>query len=222
MSRSLHLTQPPAPVPLVKGEDTAVPNVEEPANQKLPNVPQIFEHIDFKNYPYGHYKTYPGNRLKLRLKDGEHEYDYPDSDRGWFAFGEVYYTDLTGDRSPEAVVLLSHVQCGASCDGGSALIYIYAAHRGKLQRQWRYETGSLAYGCGLKSLSMEDRKIVVETFGRCPRSAKDYPGSGKFVIGDMTRSVFRFNGRRFTRRRLEFISTPERDVKNYTPEIRIG
>ena len=217
------VSQPAALGTVIKNEDTGKPDVEKDNNQKLPIVPQTFEHIDFKNYSYGHYKSSSGKRMKLTLKDGEHRYDYPDLDRGWFAFEDVYYTDVTGDQTPEAVVLLSHVQCGGgSCDGGAALIYIYAAHKGKLETLWQYETGSLAYGCGLKSFTVQGRQIIVETFGRCPHSAKDYPGSAKFVIENMTRSVFQFDGRRFTRRIVEFISGPARDVKNYKPEIRIS
>jgi len=63
---------------------------------------------------------------------------------------------------------------------------------------------------------------MVETFGRCPRAATNYPGSAKFVVENLTRSVFRFNGRRITRRIVEFTSAPARDVKNYKPEIRIN
>jgi len=220
--RSLPVSQPPAPSPSVKSEAITKPDVEEDANKKFRIVPQTFEHVDFKNHSFGHYRLASGKTLKLTLKDGEHTYDYPLVDQGWLVLNDVYYTDTNGDGTPEAVVILWHVQCGGSCDGGSALIYIYAAHKRKLQTLWRYETGSLAYGCGLKSFSLENRQITVETFGTCPRSARDYPGPAKFVIENMTRSVFRFNGRRFIRRRLEFISGPARDVKNYRSEIRIS
>ena len=159
--------------------------------------------------------------MELKLEYGRLEYDYPSHDRGWFAHKDVYYTDVTGDRIPEAVVMLSHVECGGSCDGGAALIYIYAAHKGKLKKLWRYETGSLAYGCGLKSFSIQERQITLETFGQCWRPATEYPGSRKAFIADLTRSVFRFNGKRFTRRSVEIISRPETDVKNYKAEILI-
>lgn len=222
-SRSMCVSQSPEPSPLVKGEAIKKAYVEEDANKKFRIVPQTFERVDFRNHSYGIYRLSSGKRVELTLKDGEHQYDYPVLDRGWFAFKDVYYTDVNADGTPEAVVLLWHVQCGGgSCDGGAALIYIYAAHKRKLQTLWRYETGSLAYGCGLKSFSVRARQIILDSFGRCPHSATDYPGSAKFVIEDMTRSVFRFNGRRFTRVRAEFKSVPPRDVKNYEPEIRIS
>ena len=222
-SRSISVSQSPVPGPLVKGEDIKKADVEEDTNKGFRIVPQTFEHVDFKNHSYGHYRLSSGKRMELILKEGEHRYDYPVLDRGWFAFEDVYYTDVNADGNAEAVVLLWHVQCGGgSCNGGAALIYIYAAHKRKLQTLWRYESGSLAYGCGLKSFSVQARQIILDNFGRCPHSAPDDAGSAKFVIEDMTRSVFRFNGRRFTRRRAEFISVPSRDVKNYKPEIRIS
>jgi hypothetical protein len=192
------------------------------AFQNVQTVPPAFARIDFTNHYYGRYRFSTGRRMRLALKDGEREYDNPTSERGWISFKDAFYADLTGDGTPEAVVLLSHVQCGVSCDGGSALIYIYEVHKGRLNTLWRYETGSLAYGCGLKSLIIEGKQINLETFGRCLRPATDNAGSGKFIIGDVTRSVFRFNGRRFTRRSLKFLSRPETDVKNYKPEIRVS
>lgn len=220
-SNSLPVSQPPASTPIVKSEDIKKPDVEEDDKKKFHIVPQDFKHIDFSNHSFGPYRLSSGKRMRLTLKGGEHSYDYPRADRGWFSLKDVYYTDVNGDGTPEAVVLLWHVQCGVSCDGGAALFYVYAAHKRKLQTLWRYETGSLAYGCGLKSFSLSEKQITVETFGTCPHSARDYPGPAKFVIENTTRSVFRFNGRRFVRRKLRFISGPAVDVKNYEPEIRI-
>ena len=197
--------------------------VEEDTTKNFRVVPQAFEHIDFKNHSYGHYMLSSGKRIELRLKQGEQFYDYPFLDRGWFALKDVYYLDVNGDGTSEALALLSHVQCGGgSCDGGAALIYIYAAHKRKLKTLWQYETGSLGYGCGLKSLRVRNREAILEAFGRCPNAATDDPGPAKFVIEDITRAVFRFNGRRFVRRRLKFISAPARNVGNYEPEIQIG
>lgn len=215
------VSQPPASTPIVKSEDIKKPDIEEDDKKKLHIVPQAFEHIDFSNHLFGNYRLSSGKRIRLTLKRGEHSYDYPRADQGWFSFKDVYFTDVNGDGTPEAVVLLWHVQCGVSCDGGAALFYIYASHKRKLQTLWRYETGSLAYGCGLKSFILADKQITVETFGTCPHSARDYPGPAKFIIENMTRAVFRFNGRRFVRRKLRFISGPAVDAKNYKPKIRI-
>lgn len=213
------VVQRPALVPPVKNEARKNTAAEETANQK---VPQAFAHVDFTNRFYGRYRFSTGKRVNLKLKDGEQVYDYRTGERGWFVYGDVYYTDVTGDQTPEAVVRLSHIQCGVSCDGGSTLIYVYSILKGKLKTLWRYETGSLAYGCGLKSLTIQGKQIVLETFGRCLQPATDNPGSGKFIIEDVTRSVFRFNGRRFKRRSVEIMTRPATDVKNYKAEIRIS
>lgn len=210
-----------APVPPVKQEVVPKPEVKEPAAQKTPSGPQAFARVDFTNRLYGRYRFSTGKRMNLKLKDGELVYDYRSGERGWFIYENVYYKDVTGDGTPEAVVMLSHIQCGGSCDGGSTLMYVYATRKGKLQRLWKYETGSLGYGCGLKSLTIHARQIVLETFGRCFLPATDNPGPRKFMIEDVTRSVFRFNGRSFTRRSLKIMKRPATDVTNYQSEIRI-
>ena len=220
-SDSMPVSQQPAPVQPVKTEILQKPDVEEPAEQKTPSVPQAFARVDFTNRFYERYRFSTGKRMKLKLKDGEQEYDYRSGERGWFSYENVYYTDVTGDQTPEAVVMLSHIQCGVSCDGGSALMYVYSIRKGKLKRLWKYETGSLAYGCGLKSLTIHERQIVLETFGKCFQPATDNPGPRKFMIEDLTRLVFRFNGRRFTRRSLKIMTRPATDVTNYKREITI-
>jgi hypothetical protein len=162
-------------------------------------------------------------RFNLVLNGGEREYEYPDYERGWFSLDDVYYADVTGDGAPEAIVRLSHVQCGGgSCDGGAALFYIYALRKNKLQRIWKYETGCLAYGCGLRSFSVLGTRIELEVFGRCPKQATDNPGPRKFVVEDLTQLVFRYNGKRFVRSKLKFVARPATDVGNYEAQIRIS
>ena len=211
------LRQQPAPTPTIEIEPQ-----EEDINQKYKIAPEAFAHIDFENHSYGSYRLWSGKKINLRLKNGELEYDYPSEDTGWFNFEDVYYVDVTGDGVPEALVLLSHVGCGVSCDGGAALFYIYSTHKNKLHRIWKYETGSLANGCGLKSFSFDKKEIALEVFGRCTKEATESPGSGKFLIADLTRSVFKYNGRRVVRTGLKFLSTPATDVKNYKSDIRIN
>lgn len=182
--------------------------------------PKHFAGTDFKNYSYGGYRFPHGRRINLTLRDGEYEYNFEEV-RGWFRLGDVYYADLTGDGNPEAIVMLSLVQCGASCDGGATLFRVYATGKSGLRTIWQYETGSTAYGCGLKSLIANPKQIVMELFGRCPRPVQESLGSGKFHIENLTRLTFKFNGRHFARQKIEFISTPANDTKNYQPEILI-
>ena len=211
------LRQQPAPTPTTKIEPQ-----EEDINQKYRIAPEAFAHIDFENYSYGSHRLWSGKKIILRLKNGELDYNYRFEDAGWFNFEDVYYADVTGDGAPEALVLLSHVGCGASCDGGAALFYIYSARKNKLHRIWKYGTGSLAYGCGLKSFSLDKKEIALEVFGRCTKEATESPGSGKFLIADLTRLVFQYNGRRIVRTGLKFLPTPTTDVKNYKRKIRIS
>ena len=203
-----------------------VPKVEqtkrgeaESQGERFKIAPEDFKHIDFKNYSYP-YKFSYGRKLNITLKNGEHEYDFRD-DRGWFNLSDVYYVDLTNDGSPEAIVILWHVSCGGSCDGGAALFYIYTAHQNKLKSVWQYETGSLAYGGGLKSFTVKDRKITMELFGRHFDGTGESSG-GKFQAKDTTRLIFGFNGRKFVEEKKELISVPERSVLNYEPEISIN
>lgn len=192
----------------------------EARNESFKAAPEDFKQIDLKNYSYPYKFTY-GRRINIALKNGEYKYELA-GDRGWFSLSDVYYVDVTNDGNPEAIVMLSHVSCGASCDGGAGLFYIYTAHQNKLKSIWQYETGSLGYGCGLKSFTVNNRKITMELFGRCFDEIEESLGLGKFLVKDATRLTFRFNGRKFVQEEKEFISAPERDVKNYGPEISIN
>jgi hypothetical protein len=184
------------------------------------NLPNNLQKIDFKNYSYGQYRFPHGRRINLKLSDGEYKYNF-DEVRGWFRLEDVYYADLTGDGDPEAIVILSIVQCGISCDGGANLFRIYAPQKKSLQTIWRYETGATAYGCGLKSFTAKPKEIVMELFGRCPKQGQESSGPGKFLIDDMTRLTFKFNGRHFVRQKIEFLTTATNDTKNYKPQIVI-
>jgi hypothetical protein len=181
-------------------------------------VPDEFKNIDFKNYAYGVYGPPTGRQFDLTLYAGQLR--LPD-DLGTFALKDVYYKDLTGDRQPEAIVRLSHVKCGGPCDGGASLLYIFTVREGKLNKIWDYETGSYANGCGLKSVVLGTRQVVVELFGRCPDLATEFSGPAKFVVEDLTFIRFEFDGRRFVTKTMEVIPEPARDVKNYEPEILI-
>lgn len=215
-------TEKDQPAPTPAATNNAIDNNTEIVNQKSKQVPQSFKDVDFKNHSYGRYRLWGRKRMNLRLEYGRRNYEFPDCDKGWFSFDEVYYADVTKDKKPEAIVLLSHVSCGCgSCDGGAHMIYIYQVHQNKLRRLWQYETGSMAYGCGLKSLTIKGGNIAMEQFGRCPRPATDYPGSHKAFVADLTQLNFRFRGNRFVRTSMKYISVPEREVRNYQPAIRI-
>src|SRR4030095_3256363 len=188
-------------------------------NHSKPSTANDFKNIDFRNFSYP-YKFSSRKRMKVSLKDGKFEYDLKD-ERGWFEFSNVYSVDLTNDGRPEALVILSHVGCGVSCDGGTTLFYAYSSENQELKPLWQYETGSLAYGCGLKSFSAEDKKLVVELFGRCSRRQRSSSSTGKVHVKDITRITFGSKGGKIVTLSRTFISTPERSVLNYESQINI-
>ena len=194
----------------------------EPAdpNARFRIVPPNFAHVDFSNRSYGLYRTFSKVNISLNLINGD--YDYSNGDGGqWFHLQDVYFTDVTGDESPEAIVLLSHVQCGVSCDGGSALFLVYRTQGKSLKEIWRFETGSDADGCGLKSLTIMKNQFTVQMFGKCPNPQTNYSGLGKFLVGNTTVSNFRLSGGRFVKRETEVFFAPVRDIKNYEAPIHI-
>lgn len=208
---------------------TPKPSIEEPRRQLDPNeqfrgVPGRWASIDFKHHSYGPYRFAHGRKINLKLNNGEYEYDFSESDRGWFWLRDVYYVDVTGDQIPDAIVNLSLVQCGGgSCDGGSDLLFIYSKNaEGKLRELFQYETGSYAYGCGLKSLTLERKEVRLELFGRCPRPGMDHEGPRKYMVKDLTQLVFRYSSKGFLKTRTEFVSTDVVDVRSHKAEIHIN
>lgn len=187
-------------------------------NESYRVVPNDYKNVDFNNFFYGVYAFPDGKEAELTLYSGV--LGLPDN-LGWFELKDVYYKDVTGDRKPEAIVRLSHVKCEGTCDRGSDLLYIYTIRDGKLKSVWQYETGTYAYGCGLKSLMLGNTQLVLELFGRCPKEAMDYPGLKKFVVEDLTFILFEFDGRRFAMKTFEYIPAPSRNVRDYEPELQL-
>ncbi len=207
----------PLPVPVEQSNQSQF----EAQNEKFRIAPEGFKQIDFENFSYPYKFSYNGRKINFTLKDGEYEFDLTD-DRGWFNFSDVFYVDLTNDGKPEAIVMLWHVSCGASCDGGAGLIYVYQSGQSKLKPLWQFETGSLGYGCGLKSFTVKDKKITMELFGRCSNEKEDSSAMGKFQVKDTTRLIFGFNGKKLVEEKQELISVPVRSVLNYRAEISIS
>lgn len=225
---SFALLYEPEPVHVVTSGPTFSPTlpaevaqVEKPpdSNDKFRIVPDNFAGVDFGNWQYGRYK-FGGRDLDITLAHGRCELGKEKGGETFSLIG-VVYTDLTGDGKPEAIVNLSHVQCGGSCDGGSDLFFIYQSSDKGLRTIWEYETGSMAYGCGLKSVTITNKQIVVEMFGQCWGPVSSFTTSGKFMVRDVTRSVFHFNGKRFVKSSTEVTAAPVRDLRSYTPELHI-
>jgi|SRR5678815_337649 len=156
--------------PLTTPFEPPVPSHVDPLEQ-FRFVPENFSKVDFKNFTYGVYSVSVGKPVSLTLNDGK-MWD----DSGWFNLEDVYYQDVTGDGSPEAIVRLLHLRCSGSCDGGADLFYIYSKRNGRLKNIWQYETGSFAYGCDLKSFTLSGKQVVLELTNGCRNGVVRYPG----------------------------------------------
>jgi hypothetical protein len=206
---------------------TPQPSIEKPKhpidpNERFRSVPGRWASIDFTHHSYGPYRFYGGRKINLTLKNGEYQYDFYEI-RGWFSLSDVYYVDITGDQIPEAIVNLSRVECGGSCDGGANMFFIYSKNaEGKLKELFRYDTGSDAYGCALKSLTLEGKEVRLELFGRCPEPAREYPGPGKYMVQDLTQLTFLYHEKGFLSTTTRFVSTDVVDVRNYKAEVHIN
>src|SRR5690349_9853466 len=60
-------------------------------NQEFRIVPGRWTFLDFKHFSYGPYKLPQGRKIDLTLRNGEYEYDFNESGRGWFSLRDVYY-----------------------------------------------------------------------------------------------------------------------------------
>jgi len=197
----------------------------EVQNEKYKAVPDEFNRIDFENFTYP--TTYPKN--SITLKDGEYEYENKKSlGGGTFNLSEVYFVDLTGDKVKEALVLIVRIDCGGSCDGGAYLLYVFGQNRQKPKLLWSGELGSAGYCCGLKTLTIMDRKIMFDLYGRCNTKMKEamtkeeFFNTGKFSSIGFTEYIFGFNETKFVREKTEFHPVGKIYHLNQLPEIRIN
>ena len=198
---------------------------KSPLSEKEVEVPTEFKGVDFKNF------TYPSSfeRSSIRLKDGKYENPRPEFGGGDnFELSGVDFVDLTGDGKKEAVVQIFWVSCGASCDGGSNLLYVYSIRRNKLTLFWRIETGSTGYGGGLKSLIIKGRAITLELFNNCrfkgamPVVTPTDGEFGKFSAMVFTRFQFEAGNKKVALKRREVFPYPSGNTLNYDGEISIG
>lgn len=196
----------------------------EAQNERFKTVPAEFQKVDFNNFTYP--TEYP--KKSVTLKDGELEYETGYASGGSFNFSRVYYVDLTGDNQKEAFVFLHRVDCGASCDGGTYLLYVYSSINQKPSLIWRLDLGSGAYDCGLKSLTVKDKKIHFEVFDNCFEKGKkleiqpDHPGKGKGSSYGLTEFIYKFNGKTFVREKMQFGQPQDFEHRSYSAPISIN
>lgn len=212
------------PLTTAAPEAVRVDASEEPKQSK--ETPRAFRKIDFKNLSY----QISWNNERISLQDGKREYyQHKNLGNGWFELEDVYYGDVTGDEREEAVVVLTAVLCGVSCDGGSALFYFYSVEKGALKLLWRFETGSLAYGCGLKSFGLEKRRIALEVFNTCffngailePRGHLE-ERARKFYAESVTRFLFEFKEGKPVMRKRIILPSFRQELRSYSAQISIN
>ena len=202
------ITEPPPP--------PAVPDM----NARFRDVPANFRGIDFMTHNYGPYKFSNGTNRNLVLIDGKAR-DYEGSQQQWFDVNDVLFTDLTGDGSPEAIVLLTHLECREQqCDAGKSLIYVYSRNY-QMEEILKYESGSGMEGCSLKSLTVRNSQLTLDLFGKCPKSLEDSPEVVKPKTINVTRVEFAFNGTWLVPKKRSYVNVPDSDQVTSGVEIKI-
>lgn len=175
------------------------------------SIPDEFKEIDFRNL------TYPiAGQKRIKLVDGEFEskYDTKNCDNYFGGLNNVYYLDLDGDKSTDALVDINYASCGCgSCDGGSHNFYAFRLENDKPKLLWSYSTGSYGYGGGLKSFRSRPGTIAIEEFEprKCSKSeAKaDRTCLSKFQAKNYVRTELKFVGRTFGQKsKLEVVTEP--------------
>ena len=205
----------------------------EPETDADKPVPEQFRNADFKNVTYPVTPdvdvTPPFRLSSVRLKDGSFELLDPKGVGGLtFDLQDIDYVDLTGDGKEEAIVQLSQLVCGGSCDGSSAFFYFYSAVGGRAKLLSRIETGSMAYDCGLKSFVLKGSLLTLETFRNCRfdgvtlKTSDDADlAGGKFITREFTRLHLKFNGQKFVLQKRELLPNPNDDISNYSAKIEM-
>jgi len=208
--------RPVPPVTITEPPPLPVPDL----NARFRVVPWGFREINFMTRSYGTYEFSNGTNRDLVLVDGKAR-AFENSQQQWFDLNDVLFTDLTGDGRPEAIVMLTHLECGQQCDGGKSLLYVYSQNY-PMQEILKYESGSGMDGCSLKSINVRNGQLTLDSFGRCPTPTA---GSSDYIFSNetlyVTRLEFVFNGTWLVPKKRSYLSVPDRHEVNYGVQINI-
>jgi len=210
---------PPAmPVPPVTITEPPPPPVPD-LNARFRTVPAEFRGMNFMTRNYGPYEFSDGTSRDLVLVNGKSRH-VENSAEQWFDLNDVLYTDLTGDGYPEAIVLLTHLECGQQCDGGRNLVYVYSQEY-PMQEILKYESGSGLDGCSLKSINVRNKRLTLYSFGRCPLPKGTSNDFVRHETYDVTRIDFSFNGKQLVPGKKTYLKLPDLNEVSYGVEINI-
>ena len=209
---------PPEPVMPV-----AAPEIAEPPPPdmytRFREVPPNFRGISFVTRSYGNYQLSDGTNRDLVLVDGR--FRVHGESQHWFDLNDVQYTDLTGDESPEAIVVMTHLECDRMCDGGKSLVYVYSRDNGVMNEILKYESGSGIQGCSLKSLTVKKKQLTLDSFGKCPPPPGIIDDFIRRDTYDLTRVEFFFNGNELVPKKKTFLTLPNRGEVSDGVVVRI-
>ena len=221
----VRVAPPPPPAPPVRTSELPPPPAVD-MNARFRVAPASFRGINFATRSYGTYQLSNGTSRELVLVDGQYR-DFGETQQ-WFDLNDVVYTDLTGDGKPEAIVMLTHLECGRQCDGGKNLVYIYSHEDGVLNEILKFESGSGMDGCSLKALTVRNKQLTLDLFGKCPKpsgTSGESPTTPSDNVRrdtyDLTHLEFFFNGRRLGERKRTVLTLPDHNEVNYGVEVNI-
>ncbi len=89
----------------------------------------------------------------------------------------------------------------------------------------KIDTGSKSVSCSLKSFKVQDKKIILEQFGKCATNTIYQENTlrfCKFCIKVMTRSIYSFRSLELLKESSEEFETPEINVMSYLFEVSIN
>src|ERR1041384_3960767 len=208
---------PPRPVAPVAATEPPPPPVPD-LNARFRVVPPEFRGINFMTHSYGPYEFSNGTNRDLVLIDGKSR-QFGDSEHV-FDLNDVLYTDLTGDGNPEAIVLITHLECGQKCDGGKSLLYVYSQEY-PMEEILKYESGSGMDGCSLKSINVTNGRLTLDLFNRCPKPAGTSTEYVRRDTDDVTRLEFFFNGKQLVQRKKTYLTLPDHNEVSYGVQVNI-
>ncbi len=184
----------PLPIPAEKGLST--PNYKT-YNAEIAENGEPIGKTDFANFTYPLPRGWQNAEEKeLTLQNGKRPIS---KDKVGMFLKEVKFGDLTGDKEPEAMVIL-----GVITGGMTNLNVVYFLQGNEPKVIWYFETGDRADG-GLKDIQIENSEIYLELFSKDryiyqqkeTNEVEDDMGMPPCCPKWFTKSNYKWNGKAF-------------------------